>query len=161
VLQAHGIRALADVRRFPGSRRHPHFGREQLEAFLGALSRGVEYVWMPELGGRRRPRKDSPHTGWRVEGFRGYADYMETEEFATALSRLLDLAQHQPTAIMCAEQLWWKCHRRLISDALLAQGHEVVHIENATKSSPHKLVPPAHLVRGQLSYAAEQPDLEL
>jgi uncharacterized protein (DUF488 family) len=158
VLQAHGIRALADVRRFPGSRRHPHFGREQLEALL--RSREVQYVWMPELGGRRRPRKDSPHTGWRVEGFRGYADYMETDEFRVALSRLLELAPQQRTAIMCAEQLWWQCHRRLIADALLAQGHEVLHIESATKASPHRLVPPAHLVRGQLSYAAEQLDLE-
>lgn len=116
---------------------------------------------MPELGGRRSPRKDSPHTGWRVEGFRGYADYMETAEFGTALSRLVDLARPRPMAIMCAEQLWWQCHRRLISDALLARGHEVVHIETATKSSSHRLVPPAHLVRGKLSYAAEQPDLDL
>ena len=158
-MQAHGIDALADVRRFPGSRRHPHFGREQLEAFLRA--HGVDYAWMPELGGRRRPRKDSPHSGWRVEGFRGYADYMDTAEFRTALSVLIDLARRRRTAIMCAEQLWWQCHRRLISDALLALGHHVVHIETATKSSPHKLVPPAHIVRGQLSYAAEQPDLEL
>ena len=116
---------------------------------------------MPELGGRRRPRKDSPHTGWRVEGFRGYADYMDTSEFGNALAGLIDHARATRTAIMCAEQLWWQCHRRLISDALLARGHEVVHIETATKSSPHKLVPPARLVRGQLSYAAEQPDLDL
>lgn len=116
---------------------------------------------MPELGGRRRPRSDSPHTGWRVEGFRGYADYMETGEFRSALTQLVEFARHQPTAIMCAEQLWWQCHRRLISDALLAQGHDVVHIQTATTSSPHKLVPPAHLVHGKLSYAAEQPDLEL
>ena len=150
---------LADVRRFPGSRRHPHFGREQLEAFL--TSRRVQYVWMPELGGRRRPRKDSPHTGWRVEGFRGYADYMETDEFRGAFSQLLDLAGRQPTAIMCAEQLWWQCHRRLIADALLARGHEVMHIESAAKASPHRLIPPARIVRGQLSYAAEQAGLDL
>ena len=150
---------LADVRRFPGSRRHPHFGREQLEALLRA--RGIGYVWMPDLGGRRRPRKDSPHTGWRVEGFRGYADYMETEEFRTALSRLLDVAGPARTATMCAEQPWWQCHRRLIADALLARGHEVMHIESATKASPHRLVPPAHMIRGELSYAAEQSDLDL
>lgn len=159
MLQAHGIRALADVRRFPGSRRHPHFGREQLEALLRA--HGIDYVWMPELGGRRRPRKDSPHTGWRVEGFRGYADYMETDEFRAALARLLELAAAQPTAIMCAEQLWWRCHRRLIADALLALGFDVMHIESAARASPHKLMPPAHLVRGRLSYAAEQSDLDL
>jgi uncharacterized protein (DUF488 family) len=158
-LQGHGIRALADVRRFPGSRRHPHFGREQIEALL--RSRGVDYVWMPGLGGRRRPRKDSPHTGWRVEGFRGYADYMETDDFRSVFTQLLDLAARQPTAIMCAEQLWWQCHRRLIADALLARGHEVVHIESATQSSPHRLMPPARMIRGALSYAAEQPDLDL
>lgn len=116
---------------------------------------------MPDLGGRRRPRKDSPHTGWRVDGFRGYADYMETDEFRAAFSLLLDLARRRPTAIMCAEQLWWQCHRRLIADALLARGHEVMHIESATKASPHRLVSPAHMVRGRLSYGAEQPDLDL
>jgi uncharacterized protein (DUF488 family) len=116
---------------------------------------------MPELGGRRSTRKDSPNTGWRVAGFRGYADYMETAEFGTALLHLIELARARPTVIMCAEILWWQCHRRLISDALLARGHEVVHIETATKTSPHRLVPPARLVRGQLSYAAEQSDLDL
>ena len=159
MLQAHGIRALVDVRRFPGSRRHPHFGREQLEAILHA--RDFEYLWMPDLGGRRTPGKDSPNTGWRVAGFRGYADYMETEEFRGALADLIDVGRRLPTTIMCAEQLWWQCHRRLIADALLARGHPVLHIESATKSSPHKLVPPAHLVHGHLSYAAEQPDLDL
>ena len=116
---------------------------------------------MPELGGRRKARKDSPHTGWRVEAFRGYADYMDTNEFRLALTKLLDLARGFPTAVMCAEQLWWQCHRRLISDALLAQGHQVLHIESAKKASPHKLVSPARLVGGTLSYAAEQPDLDL
>ena len=116
---------------------------------------------MPELGGRRKARKDSPHTGWRVAAFRGYADYMDTDEFQAALARLLELGRDRPAAIMCAEQLWWRCHRRLISDALLAHGHAVLHIESDTKASPHKLVPPARLVRGKLSYAAEQPDLEL
>ena len=114
---------------------------------------------MPELGGRRSARKDSPHTGWRVAAFRGYADYMDTGEFEAALTALLEVARAQPTVIMCAEQLWWQCHRRLISDALLARGHQVVHIESATKASPHKLIPPAHLVRGKLSYVAEQSDL--
>lgn len=151
------MRALADVRRFPGSRRHPHFGREQLEAFL--RSHGVEYHWMPELGGRRRVRKDSHNTGWRVEAFRGYADYMETPEFAGAIRGLLEIASAMPTAIMCAEALWWQCHRRLISDWLVANGHTVLHISSPTQASPHKLAPPAHLVGGTLSYAAEQPDL--
>ena len=147
------------MRRFPGSRRHPQFGREALEASLRTA--GIAYHWLPELGGRRRPRPDSPHTSWRVEGFRGYADYMDTAEFRDALDRLLTLAREQPSVIMCAEALWWQCHRRLIADALLAAGHQVVHIESPAKASPHRLMPPAGLERGTLSYAAEQPDLDL
>lgn len=147
------------MRRFPGSRRHPQFGREALEASLRTA--GIAYHWLPELGGRRRPRPDSPHTGWRVEGFRGYADYMDTAEFRDALDRLLTLAREQPSVIMCAEALWWQCHRRLIADALLAAGHQVVHIESPAKASPHRLMPPARLVQGRLSYAAAQPDLDL
>jgi uncharacterized protein (DUF488 family) len=157
LLAAHRIEALADVRRFPMSRRHPHFSREHLEPFLA--QHGIEYHWMPALGGRRSPRKDSANTGWRVAGFRGYADYIETPEFADAFAQLVALARGKRTAIMCAEALWWQCHRRLIADQLLAQGYDVVHIESATKSSPHKLVPPARLVGGKLTYAAEQLDL--
>ena len=157
LLSAHGIQAVADVRRFPGSRRHPHFARETLEAWLRAHDIG--YRWMPELGGRRKARPDSVNTGWRVEAFRGYADYLETPEAADAIASLEAMALEQPTAVMCAEALWWQCHRRLIADRLLAQGHSVLHIESVTKSSPHKLVPPAHLRNGKLSYAAEQLDL--
>jgi uncharacterized protein (DUF488 family) len=157
LLLAHDIRAIADVRRFPGSRRHPHFSREQLSAFL--VRHDVEYVWMPELGGRRTPLPDSHNTGWRVAQFRGYADYMETPEFIDAIAKLLDLASRARTAVMCAESLWWQCHRRLIADYLLARGHDVIHIESATKASPHKFVPPARIVGGSLSYAAEQLDL--
>lgn len=156
---AHGIQAVADVRRFPASRRHPHFSREQLEPFLAEHS--IAYRWMPELGGRRSPRKNSPNTGWRVAGFRGYADYMETPEFSAALGDLLDSARGSRTAIMCAESLWWQCHRRLIADSLVAAGHAVHHIETATKASPHRLIAPARIQDGQLTYAAEQPDLDL
>ena len=159
MLHAHGIQAVADVRRFPGSRRHPHFAREQLEAFLRA--RGIAYRWMPELGGRRQARPDSVNTGWRVDAFRGYADYMETADAAAAIASLLELGGVQPTTVMCAEALWWQCHRRLIADRLVAEGHTVVHIESLTKSSPHQLMPPAHLRNGKLSYAGEQPDLGL
>src|SRR4051812_13682531 len=157
LLRAHDITAIADVRRFPASRRHPHFAREQLEVDLPR--HGVQYVWMPDLGGRRNPRKDSTNTGWRVAAFQGYADYMETPEFRDAVDRLVALSGTARTAIMCAESLWWRCHRRLISDWLLTHGHEVTHIESATRASPHKLTPPAHLVDGKLSYAAEQLDL--
>lgn len=159
MLHAHGIQSVADVRRFPGSRRHPHFAREQLEAFLRA--RDIAYRWMPELGGRRQARPDSVNTGWRVEAFRGYADYMETPDAAAAIASLLDLAGAKATAVMCAEALWWQCHRRLIADRLAAEGHAVVHIESITRASPHRLMPPAHLRDGKLSYADEQPDLGL
>jgi uncharacterized protein (DUF488 family) len=159
LLRAHRVDAVADVRRFPASRRHPHFSRERLEPFLSANA--VAYRWFPELGGRRSPRKDSPNSGWRVAAFRGYADYMDSAEFSAALAALLDMARERRTAIMCAESLWWQCHRRLIADALLAGGHDVEHIESATKVSPHRLIAPAVLREGRLSYAAEQPDLEL
>ena len=154
MLQAHAIEAIADVRRFPGSRRHPHFAREQLAPFL--QSRGLAYHWMPELGGRRSPRKDSPNTGWRVAGFRGYADYMETPEFRKAFRALVSLSKARRTAIMCAEALWWQCHRRLLSDALLVLGATVLHIQTPDRAPPHALTSPAHLRGGKLSYAAEQ-----
>ena len=159
LLRAHGIEAVADVRRFPGSRRHPHFSREQLEPWLRAHDIG--YRWMPELGGRRKPRPDSVNTGWRVDAFRGYADYMETPDAVSAIATLLDMAGAQRTAVMCAEALWWQCHRRLIADHLAATGHSVTHIAAASKALPHKLVPPAHLRDGKLSYVAEQPGLGL
>jgi uncharacterized protein (DUF488 family) len=148
---------VADVRRFPASRRHPHFSREALTARLA--SDGIDYHWMPALGGRRSARADSLNTGWRVAAFRGYADYMETSEFADALAQLLDVAYARPTAIMCAEALWWQCHRRLIADVLVSLGHVVLHIHAGAEAAPHKLIPPARLREGRLSYAAEQPDL--
>jgi uncharacterized protein (DUF488 family) len=159
LLAAHDIDAVADVRRFPASRRHPHFSREQLEPLLAA--RGIAYRWIPELGGRRPARKDSVNTGWRVAGFRGYADYMESADFSTALAGLLDWARERHATVMCAESLWWQCHRRLIADALLAAGHEVRHIESTMKVSPHRLIAPARMQHGRLTYAAEQPDLDL
>ena len=147
------------MRRFPASRRHPHFSREALKALLG--SRDIEYHWMPELGGRRTPRRDSTNTGWRVAGFRGYADYMETPEFTVALDELLRLAGRRRTAIMCAESLWWQCHRRLISDALTAAGHAVQHIQSPEKAESHKLIAPARIVAGKLDYSADELSLPL
>jgi uncharacterized protein (DUF488 family) len=149
-LRAHGVRRLADVRSFPGSRRHPHFGRESLERTLPAA--GIEYIWMKALGGRRKVRPDSSNTAWRVEGFRAYADYMETSEFAAAIDELIRLAREQPTAYMCAERLWWQCHRRLLSDALAVRGHEVVHILDAAKAEPHKLTEFLRMQDGHLLY---------
>lgn len=150
-LRAHHITVVADVRRFPGSRRHPHFGREALRALLAR--EGIAYVHLPELGGRRTPRPDSPNTAWRHPSFRGYADYMETPPFAAGLARLLEMAATERVAIMCAEALWWQCHRGLIADALRAAGHHVQHIM-ATGVEDHPYTSAARLVDGRLSYAA-------
>jgi uncharacterized protein (DUF488 family) len=127
LLRAHRIELLCDVRRFPGSRRHPQFNAGAIEATLRDAGIGYEQFG-DDLGGRRRPRRDSPHTGWRVAAFRGYADHMDTDEFAAGLERLERLARDRRVAIMCAEGDWRRCHRRLISDALAARGWRVVHI---------------------------------
>lgn len=146
------IEALADVRRFPASRRHPQYAASALEAVL--TTRGIEYRWLPELGGRRKPRPDSPHTAWRNASFRGYADHMDTTEFGRAFDELLELAQHRRTAIMCAEALWWRCHRALIADALRVRGFEVMHIFDDSSSVAHPFTPAARIVEGRLSYEA-------
>jgi uncharacterized protein (DUF488 family) len=149
-LHAHQIGTIADVRRFPGSRRHPHFGQERLAAALAA--EGIEYLHLPELGGRRSAKKDSPNTAWRSAAFRGYADYMETQAFAAGVARLLADAAHRAVAIMCAEVLWWQCHRGLIADFLKARGHEVTHIVSPDKTEVHPYTSAASIVDGQLSY---------
>jgi uncharacterized protein (DUF488 family) len=150
----HGIKSLADVRLLPGSKRYPQFNKETLGDSLGKS--GICYEHFPELGGRRKPREDSPNTAWRNESFRGYADYMETEGFDKGVKRLLDLsADAGPTAIMCAEAVWWRCHRALISDYLKARGIEVIHILDAKKTEPHPFTSAAHIVEGRLSYTSE------
>jgi uncharacterized protein (DUF488 family) len=126
LLERNGVTRIADVRRFPHSRRHPQFDIDSLAAELPR--RGIDYRHLPALGGRRRPRPDSPNGGWEVEAFRGYADYALTGEFAGALDALGALARERPTAVMCAEALWWRCHRRLISDRLTVAGWTVCHI---------------------------------
>jgi uncharacterized protein (DUF488 family) len=151
LLRAHRIEAVADVRQYPGSRRYPHFGREALSASLAAA--GVEYVHMPELGGRRKARADSHNTAWRNESFRGYADYMETPEFAAAIERLLALAKRKRTAILCSEAVWWRCHRSLISDYLKAAGIIVEHIVSPNAGEIHPYTSAARIVDGRLSYA--------
>jgi uncharacterized protein (DUF488 family) len=152
LLAENGVRTLVDVRRYPGSRRHPHFSRDALAASLATA--GIEYVHEPDLGGRRAARPDSPHTAWRVEAFRGYADHMETPVFAAALERLIRRAAETPTAILCAEAVPWRCHRRLISDALVARGLEVLHILGPNHADPHELDPNARLLPGgRLLYA--------
>ena len=136
ILKEAGVELLVDVRRFPGSRRHPQFGKEALRAGLAAAS--IAYRHEPDLGGRREPRPDSPNTAWRVAGFRGYADHMASPEFRAALERLI-AQQQTPTAVMCAEAVPWKCHRQLIADALVARGIEVVHLLGAGQRQPHVL----------------------
>ena len=158
LLAAHEIALLVDVRRFPMSKRYPHFNREALEASLA--QRGIAYRHAEALGGRRRVRKDSPNTAWRQAGFRGYADYMDTPEFRGALEELLRNAATRRTAIMCAEAGPWRCHRRLISDAVVARGGTVRHILGGGRLDLHALNPNASILPGgRLVYPPEQPDL--
>jgi uncharacterized protein (DUF488 family) len=152
LLAEHEIEALADVRRYPGSRRMPQFGAEHLAAALD--SRGLVYVGFPQLGGRRRPAPDSPNTAWRNAGFRGYADYMLTEPFAEGVVELINLACGLRTAIMCAEAVWWRCHRALLADVLRLSGFEVIHILGARSSVPHPYTAAATIRRGRLLYEA-------
>ncbi|HXF09301.1 MAG TPA: DUF488 domain-containing protein [Desulfuromonadaceae bacterium] len=158
LLEENAIAALADVRQFPGSRRYPQFGREQLSAALTA--RHIEYQHFPELGGRRKALADSPNIAWRHEAFRGYADYMMTEPFRGGIKRLAALAVEKRTAIMCAEAVWWKCHRSLISDFLKAHGGHVIHIFAPGKTEPHPYTSAARLVNGKLTYAAAEMETE-
>ena len=151
VLVAQGLDAIADVRRFPGSKRHPHFAREALEHSLPAA--GVEYRWLPQLGGRRRPRKDSRNGGWRNEAFRGYADHIDSAEFDEGLQLLEALAARRRTAMMCSELLWWRCHRSLVSDVLKARGWTVLHVVDATTPKEHPWTAPARIVDGRLDYS--------
>jgi uncharacterized protein (DUF488 family) len=138
VLLAAGVETLVDVRTAPGSRRHPQFGREALAAGLRAA--GIDYRHEKDLGGFRRPRPDSEeNAGWDNAAFRGYADYMATAGFADALERLARAARVRPTTVMCAEAQWWRCHRRLIADALTVQGWEVLHLGLRAEPVPHEL----------------------
>lgn len=144
---------IADVRALPGSKRYPQFNKENLAASLSAHD--IAYEHFPELGGRRKPNPNSKNIAWRNASFRGYADYMETKEFRKGINCLVDLATEVgPTAIMCAEVLWWRCHRALISDFMKARGIGVTHIIDADKNEPHPFTSAARIVNGELSYAA-------
>jgi len=149
-LRSFEIEAIADVRSFPGSRRYPHFNRELLSVSLTQAA--IEYQHFPELGGRRRARPDSLNMTWRNESFRGYADYMETEAFRQGIERLLSVARVRRTAVMCAEAVWWRCHRSLISDYLKVSGVKVAHIMAVGKSELHPFTSAARIVNGELSY---------
>lgn len=152
-LQAHGLELVADVRSFPTSARHPQFNRDHLAAALPRA--GLSYRWLgKKLGGyRKKSRADSPHSALRSPGFRHYADYMETEEFLEGIRELLELAEEKRVACLCAERLWWRCHRSLISDYLTAVcGAEVIHIHDEKKTEPHRLHSVARLAEGRLVY---------
>lgn len=155
ILRANGVRQIADVRRVPRSRRLPHFNAEALASSLPLAD--IEYRHMPVLGGFRKPRPDSPNRGWENDSFRGYADYMQTEAFERALDELTALPS--PTAIMCAEALWYRCHRRLISDALTARGSRVLHIRSDGRTAPHTLTPFAVVDGDRVTYPAAQGSL--
>ena len=137
ILKAHGVERVIDVRRFPASRKWPHFDAASLGASLP--QEGIDYVGAPELGGRRKAHPDSPHTAWRVEAFRGYADFMDTEEFAEGLGRVMALGRERRSALMCAEALPWRCHRSLIADALLVREWDVYEILSEKEARPRSL----------------------
>ena len=157
LLRANDIAAIADVRRYPASRRHPHFGRERLAAALADA--GIGYVWLPGLGGRRRGRSDSPNVAWQNESFRAYADHLESDEFCAALAELLAFAAERRTAILCAEAVPWRCHRQLIADALLARGIEVRHVTGPSTATPHRLTPFARVEGERVIYDGGHPAL--
>jgi uncharacterized protein (DUF488 family) len=156
LLKEAGIATLVDVRRFPGSRKFPHFNRDALAASLTAV--GVAYQHAVELGGRRKPSPDSHNTAWRNDSFRAYADYMETQEFAEAAEALAETTRASNTSVMCSEAVWWRCHRGLIADYFKAEGAEVLHIVGRGKIEPHPFTSAAKLVDGRLSYAAPPDD---
>jgi uncharacterized protein (DUF488 family) len=154
LLEENEIKLLADVRAWPGSKRYPQFNKDALAESLNA--HGIGYQHFPELGGKRKSKPDSRNTAWRNASFRGYADYMETEQFQKGIERLLDVAAEAgPTAIMCAEAVWWRCHRSLIADYLKARGVEVLHIFGANKVELHPYTSAARIVNGELTYAAD------
>jgi uncharacterized protein (DUF488 family) len=173
LLKENEIKLLVDVRAWPGSKRYPQFNKDALAESLNV--HGIRYEHFPELGGKRKSKPDSRNTAWRNASFRGYADYMETEQFQKGIERLLDVAgQGAPawaaaevrhdgweavtpwhTAIMCAEAVWWRCHRSLIADYLKARGVEVLHVLGANKVEPHPYTSASRIVNGELSYEAE------
>jgi uncharacterized protein (DUF488 family) len=153
MLHSFSITQLVDVRHFPGSRKFPHFNKEALGHSL--TDAHIVYEHLESLGGRRKPRIDSPNTAWRHPAFRGYADYMETTAFKEGMLRLEQLGANANTAYMCSEAVWWRCHRSLISDLLKVKGWEVQHIMDSGKPKEHPFTAPARIINGQLSYAAE------
>jgi uncharacterized protein (DUF488 family) len=156
ILRAAGIHRVVDVRTAPGSRLHPQFGGDELARSLEGA--GIASVWRKDLGGWRTPRTDSPHTAIRNRSFRGYADHMDSEEFGAALSWLIETSAGVPTAFLCSESLWWRCHRRMIADALTVRGVEVRHLMDRGREEPHRLHPAARVLGERLVYDVEGPE---
>jgi len=152
LLRRHGVELLADVRTIPRSRRHPHFAGDALRDSLPAA--GIRYDHLEALGGLRRSRPDSVNLAWQDASFRGYADHMQTAGFEDGVARLLELARHERTAVMCAEAVPWRCHRSLLADALVARGVPVAHIVGEGEAQPHRLTPWARVERGRVTYPA-------
>jgi uncharacterized protein (DUF488 family) len=150
LLRAHEVRQVADIRTVPKSRRHPQFNSDALDSYLHA--HGILYRHFPALGGLRKARRDSVNTGWRHAGFRGYADHMQTEQFFAGVESLLAFAALARTTVMCAEAIWWQCHRQLLADALLARAVPVHHIMGPAAAKPHRLSDFATVQKGRVSY---------
>ena len=150
MLQSFSIEMLVDIRSYPGSKRYPHFNKENLEISLP--EKNINYIHLKSLGGRRATKPDSKNTGWRHPAFRGYADYMETDEFKKGIEELEQIAIKQKTAYMCSEAVWWRCHRSLVSDYLKLNGWMVYHIMEINKSEEHHYTQPAKIIDGKLSY---------
>lgn len=157
ILTSFKIELLADIRTYPGSKRYPHFNKEALQQRLHGQD--ILYQHFPELGGRRKPLKDSKNTAWRNDAFRGYADYMETGDFKNGIKNLEELAVQCKVAYMCSEAVWWRCHRSSVSDYLKSKGWQVMHIMNEGKSEEHPYTSPAKIVNEQLTYSGNQPTL--
>jgi uncharacterized protein (DUF488 family) len=154
-LHSHAINTLVDIRAFPMSRRLPQFNRESLEQNLPAA--GIRYIWMKALGGyRKKTREESPHIAIRNQSFRNYADYMLTAEFENAMAELIKLGEASPAAYMCAERLYFRCHRMLVSDWLVAHGHEVLHIDGKGPAKPHRLTAEARMIENELIYRGDR-----
>ncbi len=150
ILSVHEMAVLVDVRSFPGSRRYPHFNKEQLRQSLAVA--GIRYQHSPALGGRRRPVANSKNLAWKNASFRAYADHLDSDEFQQGIKELLELALKERTAVMCAEALWWRCHRSLIADYLKSRGWEVLHIQSEKQAELHPYTSAARIVEGRLSY---------
>lgn len=153
MLQSFDIKTIVDIRRFPGSRKFPQFNQENLKTALEKV--GIHYIHLVDLGGRRKPNKDSKNTSWNNESFRGYADYMETDSFKSAIVKLENIAFEQTTASMCSEAVWWRCHRSMVSDYLKAKGWTVLHIMTISKAQEHKYTAPARTVNEKVFYSDE------